>query len=273
MAKAWIHDKWLKSAQVTTADGHLTKMEPPPSAKHSLAMFADEPGKAKVPEEFKSKDYGKGARWEVRWRVDGTGRRKLFRYRADAEAFMAEIEDRIRSNRYTDPRDSCRPLSGVADLWQQGLTGTVKGSAEGRYRLELRYWVLPKRREDALKDITTVRIRHWYVELAEGTAPYAGKWDSGFLLSASSISSAGRNVLGSILDAAVENRWLETNSVAVAVAKVKAKVLYNRVVQRRIYLAQQEIKTIVEQMDVANTIVVYLLADTGCPSARPWPCG
>lgn len=133
----------------------------------------------------------------MRWKIDGTGRCRLFRYRADAEAFMAEIEDGIRSNRYTDPRDSCRPLSGVADLWQQGLTGTVKGSAEGRYRLELRYWVLPKRREDALKDITTVRIRHWYVELAEGTAPYAGKWDSGFLLSASSIRSAGRNVLGS----------------------------------------------------------------------------
>lgn len=60
--------------------------------------------------------------------------------------------------------------------------------------------------------------------------------------------------------------------MAVAVAKVKAKVLYNRVVQRRIYLAPPEIKTIVEQMDVANTIVVYLLADTGCPSARPCPC-
>ena len=90
----------------------------------------------------------------MRWKIDGTGRCRLFRYRADAEAFMAEIEDGIRSNRYTDPRDSCRPLSGVADLWQQGLTGTVKGSAEGRYRLELRYWILPKRREDALKNKT-----------------------------------------------------------------------------------------------------------------------
>lgn len=151
-----------------------------------------------MPDDFRSKDSSKGARWEVRWKIDCTGRCRLFRYRADAEAFMAEIEDGTRSNRYTDPKDSCRPLSGVADLWQQGLTGTVKGSAEGRYRLELRYWILPKRREDALKDITTVRIRHWYVELAEGTAPYAGKWDSGFLLSASSIRSAGRNVLGAL---------------------------------------------------------------------------
>lgn len=138
MAKAWIHDKWLKSAQVTTADGHRTKMELPPSAKHSLAMFADEVGKAKVPDEFKSKDYGKGARWEVRWRVDGTGRRKLFRYRADAEAFRAEIDDRIRSNRYMDPKDSYRPLREAAKLWLQGLAGTIMGSTEGHYRRELR---------------------------------------------------------------------------------------------------------------------------------------
>ena len=97
-----------------------------------------------MPVEFRSKDFSKGARWKVRWRLDGTGGCKLFRYRADAEAFMAEIEDRIRSNRHTDPRDSCRPLSEVADLWQQGLTGTVKGSTGGWYRLELRCWVLPK---------------------------------------------------------------------------------------------------------------------------------
>lgn len=113
-------------------------MEPPPSAKLSLAMFADETGKAKVPDEFKSKDYGKGARWAVRWRVDGTGRRKLFRYRADAEAFRAEIDDRIRSNRYMDPKDSYRPLREAAKLWLQGLAGTIMGSTEGHYRRELR---------------------------------------------------------------------------------------------------------------------------------------
>ena len=220
-------------------------------------MFADEPGRAKVPEEFKSKDYGKGARWEVRWRVDGTGRRKLFRYRVDAEAFMAEIEDWIRSNRYTDPRDSCRPFSGVADLWQQGLTGTVKGSTEGRYRRELRCWVLPKWGDVALKDISTVGIQHWYVDLAEGTAPYAGKWGSGSPLSASSIRSAGKIVLGSILDVAVENRWLETNPVA------KAKVPRNRAVQRRIYLTPQEIKIIAGQMDETNATIALLLAYTG----------
>lgn len=135
----------------------------------------------------------------MRWRADGTGRRKLFGYRSDAEAFMAEIEDRIRSNRYMDPKDSCRPLRQAADLWQQGLAGTIKGSIEGRYRRELRVWVLPQWGNVALKDITTVRIQHWYVSLAEGKAPYGGERGCGSALSASSIRSVGKIVLGSIL--------------------------------------------------------------------------
>ncbi len=187
-------------------------------------MFADEPGKAKVPDEFKSKDYGKGARWEVRWRVDGTGRRKLFHYLADDEAFMAEIEDRIRSNRYMDPKDSCRALREATELWQHGLAGTIKGSTEGRYRRELRVWVMPQWGDVVLKEISTSRIQRWYVSLAEGTAPYGGERGSASSLSASSIRSGGKIVLGSILDVAVENRWIDVNPVT------KTRVPHNRAV-------------------------------------------
>lgn len=170
---------------------------------------------------------------------------------------MAEIEDRIRSNRYMDPRDSCRPLRQAADLWQQGLAGTIKGSTEGRYRRELRVWVLPQWGDVALKDISTARIQRWYVSLADGTAPYGGERGSASSLSASSIRSVGKIVLGSILDVAVENRWIDTNPVA------KAKVPHNRAVQRRIYLTPQEIKILAGQMDEANATVIYLLAYTG----------
>ena len=81
-----------------------------------------------MPDEFRSKDFSKGARWKARWRLDGTGGYKLFRYRADAEAFMAEIEDRIRSNRYTDPQGLLQavergggPVASGADGYGQGL--------------------------------------------------------------------------------------------------------------------------------------------------------
>lgn len=144
MAKAWINDRWLKAAQVTTGQGRICKEEPSAYMKHSLSKHTDDPENAKVPVQYRAKDFGKGSRWEVRWRTDGTTRRKLFRYHGEAEAFMAEIEDRIRSNRYMDLRDSRRPLRQAADLWQQGLAGTIKGSTEGRYRRELRVWVMPR---------------------------------------------------------------------------------------------------------------------------------
>lgn len=40
VSTTWIQDKWLKSAQITTADGHSGKV------KRSLAMYAGELGKA-----------------------------------------------------------------------------------------------------------------------------------------------------------------------------------------------------------------------------------
>lgn len=95
------------------------------------------------------------------------------------------------------------------------------------------------------------------LSIAEGTAPYGGERGSASTLSASSIRSVGKIVLGSILDVAVENRWIDSNPVA------KAKVPHDRTVQRRIYLTPQEIKIIAGQMDSANATVVYLLAYTG----------
>lgn len=96
--------------------------------KHSLSKYTDDSENAKVRRRYRAKDYGKWSRWEVRLRIDGNARRKLFRYRGEAAAFMAEIEDRIRSNRYMDFRDSCRPLRQASDLRQQGLAGMFKGS-------------------------------------------------------------------------------------------------------------------------------------------------
>lgn len=122
---------WLKSAQDTMEDGHGRYVEPASSVKRSLAMYADEPGKAKVPDEFRSKDFGQGARWEVRWRVDGTAgasssatgprpRRSWPRSRSG----YARTGTRI-------PWTPLRPLSEVADLWAAGAGGHGQGRDGG----------------------------------------------------------------------------------------------------------------------------------------------
>ena len=48
MAKAWINDRWLKAAQVTTGQGRICKEEPSAYMKHSLSRHTDDPENAKV---------------------------------------------------------------------------------------------------------------------------------------------------------------------------------------------------------------------------------
>ncbi len=77
MAKAWINDRWLKAAQVTTEQGRVYKEEPSAYMKHSLSKHTDDPENAKVPVQYRAKDFGKGSRWEVRWRTDGATRKTV----------------------------------------------------------------------------------------------------------------------------------------------------------------------------------------------------
>lgn len=78
IAKAWINDRWLKAAQVKTAQGRVFKEEPTAYMKHSLSNYTDDPENAKVAVQYRAKDFGKRSLWEVQWRTDGITRRKLF---------------------------------------------------------------------------------------------------------------------------------------------------------------------------------------------------
>lgn len=81
------------------------------------------------------------------------------------------------------------------------------------------------------------RIQRWYVNLADGTAPYGGERGSTYSLSTSSIRSVVKIVLVSILDVAVEKRWIDANPV------VKAKAPLNRAVKRRLYLTHKRLRS------------------------------
>ena len=114
MARAWIEDLWLTEPKVTLPDGTV-----PSAAVKSLAAYMKTPGKAKVPDRFKTARYGKGKRWRVSWwgiGPDGAKKRgsKAFESRLDAEAFAAAMEDDIRAGRYIDPNDANRSFRDVA---------------------------------------------------------------------------------------------------------------------------------------------------------------
>lgn len=67
MARAWIEDLWLTEPKVTLPDGTATRIPVPSAAVKSLAAYMKTPGKAKVPDRFKTARYGKGKRWRVSW--------------------------------------------------------------------------------------------------------------------------------------------------------------------------------------------------------------
>ncbi|PJM74398.1 tyrosine-type recombinase/integrase [Bifidobacterium simiarum] len=257
MARAWIEDRWLKPAEKRLSDGGVVRVDPPASVKRSLSMRMDDPGRAAVPEEFRTAAYGRGSRWAVYWRADGKRRRRSFRDYRDAEAFMAGLEDDIRSDRYVSPDDMERSFGEVARLWEATLSGGVKGSTEARYRRELRVWVLPRWGSVPLGRITTGALQAWVAQLVRGEAPRDGRIGQARPLAAKSIRSIVSIVTGAVFSHAMSEGWVLRNPVK----GVKVPRQVPRV--PRVYLTPEEIRAIAGQMRPADAACVYLLAYTG----------
>ena len=256
--KAWKEDRWLKNAIMKMADGTSMTVECPQAAKVSLARNANRPEAAKVPTEFRTKEYGQGARWCVRWR-DNEGRphKRNISSSQEADALVAELEDDIRSGKYVNPRDAQRKFGEVANLWAATLQGSVKGSTENRYRRELRIWVLPRWRNVPIGTITKARIQLWVSMLTAGNAPYEGITGQAKSLSPSYIRSIVSIVFRGVLEYAVSEGWLARNpAVGVKMPKQQVKV-------PRVYLTIEEIDHLCSVMQRKDQIVVKMLAFTG----------
>ena len=163
MAKAWITDRWVKDAKVTMPDGTVTKISPTSAQMKSLKT---------LPEHFRTAKFGKGSRWIACWQDPEVGQRqRVFARRNDAEAFIAAIEDDIRSDRYIDPSARERTFEAAAEAWLSSKN-RIKDSTWRRYRRELDNYVLPRWRTRAVGSITRPQIDAWIAQLREGTAPF-----------------------------------------------------------------------------------------------------
>lgn len=256
MARAWIQDRWLQPAETTMPDGTTMKIDPPVDARRSLAMYMEHPERAKVPEPFRTAQYGRGSRWTVFWQAEDGRRRKNFSDYHAAEEFKAAMEDDIRSGRYINPKNLERTFGEVAALWEQTLSGTIKGSTEGRYVRELHIWVLPRWGSVPLGRITTGTIQAWVAQLSNGTAPRDAA-GTARPLAAKTIRSIVKIVMGAVLKHAIASGWMTSNPMT-GVRMPKATVA-----KPRVYLTPPEIKAIADQMDEADATAVYLLAYTG----------
>lgn len=238
MSRAWINDRWLTDARVTSGDGSVVRVSPPGAVKRALSMHMDDPGKARVPAEYRTAAFGKGARWTVFWTADGERHRRNFRDYRKADEFRAGLEDDIRSDRYVNPRDAERSFGEVAALWASGLRGGIKQSTECRYLRELRVWVMPRWKTVPLGRIGTASIQRWVAVLVSGDAPREASIGTARPLTPKSIRSIVKVVFKAVLDFAVANGWLSRNPVT-GVKLPKAVPL-----KRRVYLTPIEVKCI-----------------------------
>ncbi|MGX9348116.1 tyrosine-type recombinase/integrase [Microbacterium sp. KNMS] len=212
MARAWITDRWVKDATVTMPDGTTTKISPTSAQMKSLKT---------LPEHFRTAKFGKGSRWIAGWyepTPDGQRmRQKLFARRSDAEAFVAELEDDIRSLRYVDPSARERTYRKVAEAWLESKS-RIKGSTYYRYRRELDTYVLPHWGERAIGSITREDIVAWMAQLQDGTAVHEFN-ASGHLkkprapkpMSPAYLRHVAGATFGGPLRYAFEERWIGTN--------------------------------------------------------------
>lgn len=212
MARAWITDRWVKDTTVDLPDGTTIKVSPTPAQLRALKS---------LPEHFRTSKFGKGSRWVAGWyEPGGKQRQKLFARQVDAEAFIASLEDDIRSDRYIDPSQRERPFREVAEAWLKSKK-RIKGSSKFRYRSELDRYVLPKWGDWIVGNISREHIDDWISELQAGTAPHV--FDSGDHLkkkraprpmSPSYLRHVAGATFGGPLRYAVAEQWIGRNPLA-----------------------------------------------------------
>lgn len=246
MARVMIDDRWLKDAPDGT----------PPSrtARASLARARD-PLTASVDEKWRTKAYGEGSRWRVRWYTmsnDGVKRQhaKKFPNLEDAQAYAASVEADLRKGVYHDERLGRRPLAQVAEAWLDSKLD-LRGSTARRYRRELDNHVLPAFGAMPVANVTRERVQEWVGKLADGSADTVRR-----PLAARSIRNIVKVVLGGVLDYAVDAGLIVANPVV--------KVTVPRIVRRdddMVFLSVEEIEDLAREAGELGTVVDRTLVE------------
>lgn len=117
------------------------------------------------------RDTSLGVRYDVRWRLpDGTGRKRTFRRREDAEGFVKKLNADEVAGLLSDPNLGEVRFDGYAKAWI--ATRLVKGkplapaTVQG-YRDLLRRNLNPTLGPVPLRKITPERVREWHAALIE----------------------------------------------------------------------------------------------------------
>ncbi|EUA48762.1 phage integrase family protein [Mycobacteroides abscessus 21] len=118
--------------------------------------------------------HGKGKRWLARWvDHDGQERTKAFDRRADAKRHIDGTTTALNTGTYADPHRSAVTFGTVAEAWLSAKAANRAPKTVAGYRGLLDVVVLPKWRDERLRDIDHERLQMWVTWLS--TDPAARK--------------------------------------------------------------------------------------------------
>lgn len=192
-------------------------------------------------------------KWEAVWRNplnQATTRSKTFRVKSVAARWLQEQDTNAYQGTYVDPRKSDKPLSAVADEWQDTWLDLAPKTAAG-YAHVLTKHILPAFKNYKVGAIQPEAIQAWVAKLSQTREP-----------------NTVRNiyaVLRGLLKFAVSRRYIVV-SPADAVRLPKAR----RQTKQRLYLTPSEVTELAEAMPAHYRMPVYVAAYTGLRAGELW---
>ncbi len=182
-----------------------------------------------------------GDRWRVRYQADGRRiSRSGFATRAEARAWLAQVEVDIGRGRHVDPRSGRVLFAEYADLWLAGLI--AEPSTKDRTKSRVQAQLLPAFGSRRLDEVRREHVRAWIATMA---ARYSPSYVRSCLVT-----------LRSILQEAVDAGRLPSNPAAgVAGPPIRA--------EERRFLSAAEVESLSAAIDDRFRALVLLAAYSG----------
>ncbi|MFV1358636.1 tyrosine-type recombinase/integrase [Mycolicibacterium fortuitum] len=207
-ARAGVEDRWHRPARNNEAVLYPTDAVPGQAvwctdAKHGTPGTLVCTGR-----------HGQGQRWQARWVADGAERSKSFSKKTDADRHLRGVVANVETGTYADPQRSAVTFGTVAESWlktKQAANRAPKTIAG--YRGLLDVVILPKWRDERMRDITHERLQDWLAFLATDPAArqHKKKSDETAGLSPARVIQT-HQVVSQVLSYAMRSKYVATNA-------------------------------------------------------------
>ena len=210
MAKAWIQDLWVKDHILRDSSGTIVQRQKPTSRQLQAI--------GRLPQEYRSANYGKGARWRVNWLEEHEGKpqrkAEAFTTKTLAEQRVSELNTTLNAGTHVTKNLRKQRVEDVAEMWLRSKQ-KIRASTHKRYRDELDRYVLPKWGERSIDSITQEQVEEWVSQLRNGVAPHFFEVErQQAKLEASAVKHIVRIVFGAVMRYALNKGWLTKSPVA-----------------------------------------------------------